>query len=75
MKRAAVIFAILTALIICFIWGHSMMPREQSAEESGWLMGLLKPLLDPNGQIDEDSFDHYLRKAAHFRNSPRWASA
>ena len=66
MKRGAVIFAVLTALIVCFIWGHSMMPRERSAEESGRLMGLLKPLLDPNGQIDEDLFDHYLRKAAHF---------
>lgn len=66
MKRASIVFAILTALIICFIWGHSMMPREQSAGESGWLMGLLKPLLDPNGRIDDDLFDHYLRKTAHF---------
>ena len=66
MKKAAIVFAVLTVLLIAFIWGQSMLPRDVSSGESGWLMGLLKPLLDPKGRIDEDVFDHYLRKTAHF---------
>ena len=66
MKRSAIVFAILTALLLGFIWGNSFMPKNVSASESGFLMELLKPLLDPKGRVDDEAFHHYLRKAAHF---------
>ena len=67
MKRAhTVIFGFLTLLLICFIWGQSMLPKSLSAGESSYLMRILKPLLDPNARIDDAVFHHWLRKAAHF---------
>ncbi len=67
MKRPqAIVFLILTVLLLGFIWGQSMLPREASAGESGHVMSFLKPILDPKGRIDDDTFHHYLRKAAHF---------
>ena len=68
MKRRlpAVIFGVFTLLILCFIWGQSMMPRDVSAGESESLMQLLKPIFDPAGKIEDGIFHHYLRKAAHF---------
>ena len=45
---------------LCFIWGNSLLPREESAEISGglasWLMSLGIPIED----------DGLLRKLAHF---------
>ena len=66
MNRKALAFAVLVLLILCFIWGQSMMPRAVSARESSFLMRLLKPLLDPNDRVDGETFHHYLRKTAHF---------
>ena len=67
MKRAhTVIFGFLTLLLICFIWGQSMLPKSLSAGESSFLMRILKPLLDPSARIDDALFHHVLRKAAHF---------
>ena len=65
-KIWAGVFAVLTFLLLCFIWGQSMLPREASAAESSRWMLVLKPLLDPGNQISDDTFHHYLRKAAHF---------
>lgn len=65
-KVRTIAFAVLVLLLICFIWGQSMMPRAVSARESSFLMRLLKPLLDPNNRISSKVFHHYLRKAAHF---------
>ena len=65
-RRQAVVFLILTVLLLGFIWGQSLLPREASAGESGHVMSFLKPILDPKGRIDDDAFHHYLRKAAHF---------
>ena len=65
-RRRTIIFAVLVFLLLCFIWGQSMLPRKVSAEESVRLMRLLKPILDPSGRIDDDGFHHSLRKAAHF---------
>ena len=66
MKRRAIIFGVLTALLLCFIWGQSVLPHDLSAGESSRLMAFLKPLLDPRGRIDDGVFHHYLRKTAHF---------
>ena len=65
-RRKAIIYGVFACLLLCFIWGQSMLPRDASAGESGYLMRLIKPLLDPAGNIDEVIFHHYLRKTAHF---------
>ena len=65
-RKATVIFGILSLLILCFIWGQSMLPRSASADESNVLMRLMKPILAPKNRADDDIFHHYLRKTAHF---------
>jgi len=65
-RTRAIVFAILSLLLICFIWGQSMLPRDLSARESSSLMRYLKPLLDPDDRIDDAVFHHLLRKTAHF---------
>ena len=58
----------LTVLIIvtlAVIWGHSLLGREASSEESGFVMKLLAPLLElivGKGNVTE----HLVRKLAHF---------
>ena len=60
------IFAILSLLLICFIFSNSAQPREESAAQSMSIVRILKPILDPYGRISEDVFHNYVRKAAHF---------
>ena len=60
------IFAILSLLLICFIFSNSAQPREESAAQSMSIVRILKPILDPYGRIPEDTFHNYVRKAAHF---------
>lgn len=65
-RAGTLLFAALSLLLLCFIWGQSLLPRSQSAAESRFLMDVIKPLLDPGNRIPEELFHHYLRKAAHF---------
>ena len=60
------IFAVLSLLLICFIFSNSAQPREKSAAQSMSIVSILRPLLDPYGRIPEDIFHNYVRKAAHF---------
>ena len=59
---------ILTAVIIitlAVIWGHSLLGREASSEESSFVMALLTPFLEifvGRGNVTE----HLVRKLAHF---------
>ncbi len=66
MNRKALAFAVLVLLILCFIWGQSLLPHDASDGESRGIVRWLKPILDPNDRMDGDAFHHYLRKAAHF---------
>ena len=66
MNRKALAFAVLVLLILCFIWGQSILPHEASDGESRGIVAWLKPLLDPHDRIDGETFHHYLRKTAHF---------
>ena len=59
-----VILAVLLILTLCFIWGNSLLTREESADVSQGLLELLSPLLDDLGMDTGD--DLWLRKAAHF---------
>ena len=56
---------VLLALTLAFIWGHSCMPVEDSAAESGFVMELIRPFLEifvGRGNVT----DHLVRKIAHF---------
>ena len=59
-----ILLGILLALTLCFIWGNSLLSREDSAELSGGLLDWLMPLFRALRLefIDE----HVLRKLAHF---------
>ena len=65
-NSGAVIYAALLVLLLCFIWGQSILPRSVSAKESSYVMNVLKPIFDPLDRVDDAVFHHYLRKAAHF---------
>lgn len=66
MSKKAIVFAVFVILILCFIWGQSLLPHDASDGESRGIVAWLKPLLDPNDRIDGETFHHYLRKTAHF---------
>ena len=59
MSKRQKVFLALTVLWLCVIWGHSMMPAEDSGNESNflseWLMQYL-PWMN----------DYVIRKVAHF---------
>lgn len=57
---------LLAAIIIAitFIWGHSLVPMDMSAQESGWITEhIIAPVLALFG-VDEVS-THLVRKIAH----------
>ena len=56
-----VVFIVLT---LAFIWGNSLLDREQSTEVSMGLLDKIEPYLALFGVEPED--DHILRKLAHF---------
>ena len=64
-KKAKNILVVLIVLTLAFIWIHSMMDREQSSLESGWVLKAVTPLLEifvGRGNVTE----HLVRKLAHF---------
>lgn len=62
MKRK--ILGILTILMLIFIWGHSLVPMDQSATESEWFRTMIiNPVLKFLGLGEMSS--HAVRKAAH----------
>ena len=59
------VLLILLVLLLAFIWGNSCMPVRVSSLESGWVLNLLRPLLEPfvgKGHVTH----HLVRKLAHF---------
>lgn len=61
MKKGFVSGTLPLMVIILFIWGHSLLPRDLSSQESGFLLELLT-LLFGSWRISH----HVLRKVAHF---------
>lgn len=62
MKQKLLLAAIIIA--IAFIWGHSLVPMDMSAQESGWIIEhIIAPILALFG-VDEVS-THLVRKLAH----------
>ena len=59
-----IILGVLLALTLCFIWGNSLLSREDSSELSGGLLAWLTPLFRALRLEAVD--EHVLRKLAHF---------
>ena len=51
--------------ILCFIWGNSLLPGEDSGQLSGFVGMMLQKLL-PFVDLQSEMGLHLLRKAAHF---------
>lgn len=65
-KRAVVLYGIASLLVLAVIYSQSLFTREASGNLSGFVLRVLKPLLDPNDRIDHDLFHFWIRKSAHF---------
>lgn len=65
-SRGIVLFSILTAGLLCFIFGNSLQSAEESAETSGRLMELLLPFFRSLGITSPDTAHVLVRKLAHF---------
>ncbi len=49
-----------------FIYSNSLVSRDDSAGQSSEIVHLTKPIVDPEDKIPYDTFQHYVRKSAHF---------
>lgn len=65
-KAACITLVLLIVLTLCFIFGNSLVSRDDSAEQSGRIVRLLKPILDPEDRLTYDEFHKIVRKTAHF---------
>ncbi|MCR5635661.1 MAG: VanZ family protein [Clostridiales bacterium] len=63
--KKSIILTVITAGLLIFIFGHSAMPAETSAQESGDVTGFLQRIADFFG-IELVFADNLIRKAAHF---------
>ena len=64
-KKRREILPIVIAVTLAVIWGHSLLGREASSEESSFVMRLLAPFLElivGKGNVTE----HLVRKLAHY---------
>ena len=74
MKKGKTVLLVLVALMLAFIWGHSLMSVEQSGAESLQIVEMLKGvfsrvcgLLGIGGAVEAVWItDHLVRKTAHF---------
>ncbi len=65
MKKQRTVLLSAIILTLAFIWGNSLLSREQSSGESAWVLQLVTPLLElfaGKGNVTE----HLVRKLAHF---------
>ena len=56
----------LVFLILCFIWGNSLLPAELSRSFSMWVGSLLGPVLPGSLEVLPEQGHGLLRKFAHF---------
>ena len=65
MKKQRTVLLSAIILTLAFIWGNSLLSREQSSGESAWVLQLVTPFLElfaGKGNVTE----HLVRKLAHF---------
>lgn len=60
------LFALLLLLMVGFIFSNSLEPRDESNQKSNGIVNEIKPIVDPQDRIPHSTFNHYVRKTAHF---------
>ena len=65
-NRRIILFALLSLLAVGFIFSNSLEPREVSNDRSNGIVDEIKPIVDPQDTIPRGTFNHYVRKSAHF---------
>lgn len=65
-KTARILWLVGFVAWLCVIWGHSLMPAEQSSSESARALVVFQPLFDFVGITDPDFATFLVRKLAHF---------
>jgi len=64
-RKIRILLRVLIVVSIIFAWGHSLLPAEESSEESGFVLEQLKPILSVF--LPEDMITGlFIRKLAHF---------
>jgi len=65
-RSGLILYGILSLVVLCVIYGQSMLPPKESGEFSGFVVTFLKPLLDPFSLWEADVFHLFIRKLGHF---------
>lgn len=64
--RRIILFALLSLLAVGFIFSNSLEARDASNQKSNAIVDEVKPIVDPQDTIPRSTFNHYVRKSAHF---------
>lgn len=65
-NRRIIFFVLLSILAVCFIFSNSLEARDASNQKSNAIVDEIKPIIDPQDTIPRGTFNHYVRKSAHF---------
>lgn len=65
-NRRIILFALLALLAVGFIFSNSLDTRDTSNQKSNAIVDEVKPIVDPQDTIPRGTFNHYVRKSAHF---------
>lgn len=58
-------FAVLSLLVVCFIFGNSLESRAESSQRSSRIVELVEPILGPLFDHSEERLSVFVRKTAH----------
>lgn len=63
--RWIIIFLILTIVTTAFIFRSSLQDSQTSNNRSNTVVKVVKPIVDPQGEVEESTFHNITRKLAH----------
>lgn len=64
-RNARILLTLMITLMLLLIWSNSLADSERSNALSGWVERWLKPLVDPQGNMPDQTFNYGVRKFAH----------
>ena len=65
-RRSRLRWTLLLVVWLAFVWGHSLVPGDESTLESSRFVFLVRPVFELLGCHDEQIMTFIIRKAAHF---------
>lgn len=60
------VYGVLILLTLAFIFNNSLASKEESGEQSDKVVELVRPIIDPDGNMTDDEISTVVRKTAHF---------